>query len=189
MAKLTKNYGLKKPEGKDAYDIDAMVGANMEIIDAELHKISAPAFVQAANRDPLTTGSTHATLFGLIKKWFADLGTAAFKNVGTSSAEVAAGSHIHSAFGICTTPTVTYGNLKFCDLHGFVPSAGALVAVHFVNAATSSNFSNLIINVSYSGDYPIISPTTGNVFKIAEGTTVLLMFDGAQWIIVSEMSV
>lgn len=38
------------------------------------------AFTQAGTRTNINTGDTFATLFGKIKKWFADLGTLAFKS-------------------------------------------------------------------------------------------------------------
>lgn len=43
------------------------------------------AFTQASGRSNLVTGETLAVLFGKIKKWFADLGTLAFKSSVTKS--------------------------------------------------------------------------------------------------------
>jgi hypothetical protein len=49
------------------------------------------AFTQAATRTSIATGEKHSVLFGKIMKWLADLGGAAFKNIGTGAGDVAAG--------------------------------------------------------------------------------------------------
>ncbi len=55
-------------------------------------------FSPATERTNITTGETHATLFGKIAKWFSGLGSAAFQNVGSGENDVAPGNHTHSNF-------------------------------------------------------------------------------------------
>lgn len=46
------------------------------------------AFVQASARDNIATGETHGTIFGRIKKWFADLTAAAFAQMISSYSDL-----------------------------------------------------------------------------------------------------
>lgn len=54
-------------------------------------------FTQAGERANISTGEKLSVIFGKIKKYFSDLGTAAFKNTGTGANDVATGNHSHSA--------------------------------------------------------------------------------------------
>ena len=53
-------------------------------------------FTQANSRANISTGETLATMFGKIKKWFADLGTAAFKTLVTSWSNTTSNDNVPS---------------------------------------------------------------------------------------------
>lgn len=56
-------------------------------------------FEQAENRENINSGDSTATLFGKIKKWFADLGTAAFQSVANNLTTTAEGSVLDARQG------------------------------------------------------------------------------------------
>ena len=53
-------------------------------------------FTQASSRSNISTGEPLATMFGKIKKWFADLGTAAFKTLVTSWSNTTSNDNVPS---------------------------------------------------------------------------------------------
>ena len=83
-------------------------------------------FTDAQTRTNVATGETQATLWGKVKKWFADLGTAAFKNVpvsgDASTTEVVMGddtrltnarnaADVYSWAKAATKPTYSYSEI------------------------------------------------------------------------------
>lgn len=94
--KFTPNYNLKKPDPSDYARPDPF-NDNADAIDQALKNIETAlgdklgtsgdgkdvtvTFAQAASRANINTGEKLSVLLGKIKKYFADLGTAAFKAV------------------------------------------------------------------------------------------------------------
>lgn len=59
-----------------------------QLIENEIYMTTDPAsttFTQAATRTNIQSGESHSTLFGKIMKWFADLGSLAFKSTVTTT--------------------------------------------------------------------------------------------------------
>lgn len=54
------------------------------------------AFTVAASRALIATGETLAVIFGKLLRYLTDLGAAAYKGVGTTGNDVAAGNHTHT---------------------------------------------------------------------------------------------
>jgi len=86
VPETTTNYGLKKPLPNEHYDI-AVQNENMDTIDAvlagKLDKTGAGSdvtveFTQASSRANITSGEKLSTIFGKLRKWFADLKTVAW---------------------------------------------------------------------------------------------------------------
>lgn len=90
MANETLNYGYPKPEPEDFYNIEEFNQA-MDMIDGDIKNIEektselnrkkaddTPAFTQAENRENIESGEKTSTLWGKVKKFFADLKPVAF---------------------------------------------------------------------------------------------------------------
>ncbi|MEG2383248.1 MAG: hypothetical protein RSB39_06630, partial [Oscillospiraceae bacterium] len=95
MAGRTTNYGLAKPLADEFYDV-ADANGNMDAIDAQM-KLNAgkldptgdatnvtASFTAATVRENILGGEKLSLSLGKIKKWLADLGTAAFKSIPAS---------------------------------------------------------------------------------------------------------
>jgi len=150
-------------------------------------------FVQAATRANILTGENHATIFGKIKKFFADLGTAAFKSYGSASGNV---PEIGSALGTTdNVPVVTNtsGQLK-------PHASGALGTAAFKNTGTANGVAELgsdgkVLSSqlpSYVDDvleYASLSvfPTTGESGKIyvALNTNLAYRWGGSAYVEIS----
>lgn len=65
------------------------------------------AFTAAVTLANISTGETLAVLFGKLSKWYSSFGTAAWKNTGTTSNDVATGNHTHNAYSL-TNHTHSY---------------------------------------------------------------------------------
>lgn len=102
---LTPNYNLKKPAGNENIGPGAF-NDNANIIDEQLKNLAdeklgttgdgkdvTVTFVQAATRENISSGEKFSVILGKIKKWFADLGTAAL----CQAEAFASASHIHAA--------------------------------------------------------------------------------------------
>lgn len=77
MAIITKK-GFKKIEYTDPADIPAVVNHNVDNVEEIINDLDKPTFETAANRSNIVSGETISTLFGKVKKFFADLKTVAF---------------------------------------------------------------------------------------------------------------
>ena len=60
---------------------------------------SQATFTQASTRSNIASGETGATIFGKIKKWFADLGAAAFCSVVNNATTTAANTVLDGRMG------------------------------------------------------------------------------------------
>ncbi len=65
--KTTKNYGLKKPESSDFYNVDDFNG-NVDTIDAKLKELETPIYTEATTLTALTSGEKLSVSFGKIAK-------------------------------------------------------------------------------------------------------------------------
>ena len=74
--------------GKLQNDIDGKLGKTGDSGD------NVVEFEQASSRQNIESGETHKTLFGKIKKWFADLAAGAFMQVITSYTDLMAGTNV-----------------------------------------------------------------------------------------------
>ena len=104
-------------------------------------------FTEAANRTNITTGSKLSTLFGQIRKWFADMGALAFKDtVGASDVEsdtypISISGNAATATTATTADTastLSASGITSGDLDDY-RSGGKR---YFCNAGNSSNVSN-----------------------------------------------
>lgn len=77
MAIITEK-GFKKIEYTDPADIPAVVNHNVDNVEEIINDLDKPTFETAANRSNIVSGETISTLFGKVKKFFADLKTVAF---------------------------------------------------------------------------------------------------------------
>ena len=77
MAIITEK-GFKKIEYTDPEDIPAVVNHNVDNVEEIINDLDKPTFETAANRSNIVSGETISTLFGKVKKFFADLKTVAF---------------------------------------------------------------------------------------------------------------
>lgn len=68
-------------------------------IGAALNALEKPTFSQAATRANINSGESMPTILGKVKKWFADLGTAAFYAVANNCTTTAAGSVLDARQG------------------------------------------------------------------------------------------
>lgn len=135
-------------------------------------------FTEAANRTNIATGSKLSTLFGQIRKWFADLKALAFKDkVGTSDVESGtypidisgnaataatlatprkidgvefdgSGDVIH--YGECNTAATVQAKVIVCP--GFVLTTGARIIIKFTK---NNNFRDPTFNVNNTGAVPV----------------------------------
>lgn len=90
----TSSTAYRGDRGKIAYDHSQLTSGNPHKVtktDVGLSNVpnvstnnQAPTFTQASSRVNIISGEKLSVLFGKIMKWFADLGTAAFKNVASS---------------------------------------------------------------------------------------------------------
>jgi hypothetical protein len=88
----TSSTAYRGDRGKTAYDHSQATGNPHSTTASQVGAVATDGdgsnvtatFSQAASRTNLTTGEKLSVLFGKIMKWFADLGTAAFKNVPSS---------------------------------------------------------------------------------------------------------
>ncbi|HAX50678.1 MAG TPA: hypothetical protein DCX82_01885, partial [Lachnospiraceae bacterium] len=69
--------------------------------------LNAPVFTEAATREDIQSGDTLSTLFGKIKKWFTDLGTAAFCTVINNLTATQAGGVLDARQGVVINTTIS----------------------------------------------------------------------------------
>ncbi|MEA4821581.1 MAG: hypothetical protein VB122_05060, partial [Erysipelotrichales bacterium] len=75
----------------------------------------------------IAPGEKLSVIFGKLMKWFADFGTAAWMNTGTTSSTVALGNHTHTAAAVGAVPTTRKVNGKAlsADVTLTAPDVGA----------------------------------------------------------------
>ena len=81
------------PQGKEGQPGQKGDPGSIENID-----LATIDFAQSASRTNIESGDTFATIFGKISKWFADLGTAAFRGVSNALTTSEAGKHVLDAY-------------------------------------------------------------------------------------------
>jgi len=106
---------------KSAYDLanTANTGLANKLDKTGDGKDVTVSFSEASTRANIGTGEKLSVMFGKIKKWFTDLGTAAFKNVpasgDASSTEVVLGSDTRLSAGASAVQDVTVGGTSVVD--------------------------------------------------------------------------
>ena len=121
---------------KSAYDLanTANTGLANKLDKTGDGKDVTATFTEASSRENIGTGEKLSVMFGKIKKWFSDLGTAAFKNVpasgNASSTEVVLGSDTRLSAGASAVQDVTVDGVSV------VKSSTKVAAVP--NASTSA---------------------------------------------------
>ena len=125
----------------DSLDAQSLKVGGTDVADATDHTVT---FSQASSRgtaaNDFASGSKLSTLFGKVKKWFADLGSAAFKNVpssgNASSSQVVLGndsrlsdsreptSHTHTTNQITDFPSIPSAYTSTPNMDG-IGSAGS----------------------------------------------------------------
>ena len=80
-----------------------------------------PIFEGAENRENIENGDTQATLWGKVKKWFADLKDAAFAGIANNCTTTEAGSVLDARQGKVLQEEVDAINSKIENLGGFTP--------------------------------------------------------------------
>lgn len=132
------------------------------------------AFTQSGTRANILTGETLAVVFGKIKKWFADLGAAAFLNVGTTAGTVADGAAPASAVSTHNTAVDAHAT-KFLEKQNTTESLTAETAladadtIPFYDASATGNRKTLWSNIKsvlktyFDTLYAAISHTHGSI--------------------------
>lgn len=126
----TSSTAYRGDRGKTAYDHSQSD-----------HSTIAPAFTEASSRSNIASGESFATMFGKIKKFFSDLGTAAFKSVpssgNASTTQVVMGSDTRLSNSRTPTAHATssttygggtasnYGHIKLSDTYNTQQSSVA----------------------------------------------------------------
>lgn len=152
MATNTPNFGLKKPEINDYYDVEDQNG-NMDIVDAELAKLQAKtgdagsatvAFTASASRDLPATGDTLAVLWGKALKWLSDLGTAAL----CSAEAFASVSHTHKKTDITDFPASMTPSVH---AHTHATGGSDPVTPEAIGASTSFKATGTLTTAGWTG--------------------------------------
>lgn len=77
----------------DSLDAQVLKDGGVDVRDGSTTTVT---FSQASSRSNVNSGETLATMFGKVRKWFADLGTAAFKAIVTSWSSTVSDNNIPS---------------------------------------------------------------------------------------------
>lgn len=129
-------------------------------------ELKNPTFVQAAMRENINSGEDLNTILGKIKKWFADLGTAAFCSVVNNATTTIANTVLDGRMGKILMDKINELNTNMQPhiLYGFIPNVfGCSVSVEGVSAIftcyafaqrISYNFYSIDIKVQVSTRAP-----------------------------------
>lgn len=97
----------------------------MAIREVDLGKVrgdindSQAIFTQASTRSNIASGETGSTIFGKIKKWFADLGAAAFCSVVNNATTTAANTVLDGRMGKTLQNGIDSLNSNYNDLNQY----------------------------------------------------------------------
>ena len=161
------------------------------------HSINNPTITQASTRANIATGDTLATIWGKIKKWFADLGDLAFKNIdGSSSTKYLRGDGTWQTFPTIPTITDTYSSTSSNGMSGkavnaalqtldgsITGSAGTgktLSAFSQTDGIVTAEFSNISITKSQVSDFPTIPTVNNGTLTIQKNGTQVATFTANQ---------
>ena len=118
------------------------------------------AFTQAATRTNVATGEKMSVLFGKIRKWFADLGTAAFKNTGVANGVAELGADGKVPAGQLPTIASAAADITYDNI------ASGLVADD-VQAAIDETLTKI-----YTPEI-VVTVDSGSMVTCTDGTTTL----------------
>ena len=103
----------------------------MAIREVDLGKVrgdindSQAIFTQASTRSNIASGETGSTIFGKIKKWFADLGAAAFCSVVNNATTTAANTVLDGRMGKTLQNGIDSLNSNYQNLNNYTEFATA----------------------------------------------------------------
>lgn len=123
--KTTKNYGLKKPESSDLYNVDDF-NENADAIDEKLKELETPIYTEATTPTALVSGEKLSVSFGKIAKAVKDFI-----------------SHITTK-----ATTSVLGHVKVTDSSAVTDTTGLALAATEKNAAIGGTLANQISKVN-----------------------------------------
>ncbi|WP_333678424.1 hypothetical protein [Muricomes intestini] len=125
--------------------------------------LNAPVFTEAATREDIQSGDTLSTLFGKIKKWFTDLGTAAFCTVINNLTATQAGGVLDARQGVVINTTISNLSQSLTQLNSNMSKWHMLrqtVTVPGGATAVNINLSDMI------ADCPVIAQRITNTGSV-----------------------
>lgn len=148
------------------------------------------AFTQAETRTNIATGEKLSVLFGKIKKWFADLGSAAFKDVGVVGGVAghdALTSHLADytlqvPYAVTTGSANTYAATLNPAITAYVAGMAICIKINVANTGAST------LNVNSKGAKSILD-SKGNAItsgKLRINGVYTLRYDGTNFILQGE---
>ena len=196
MATETTNYGLKKPDASDFYNVDDFNG-NFDKIDEALKNLEGNVEDFNGNFDKIDAALKD--LEGADEDWKDAAVSEAVKQMD-SSGNAATATKLKTArtiggisfdgskdiyhYGTCYTSATLKS--KTSSITGLVLSTGAKVAIRFVNGISVDDAT---LNVTGTGakqiKYKGKNLKTGAIQK---NTLVELIYDGSSWLIIGELS-
>lgn len=150
-------------------------------VQEAINELNNPTFTEASTRTNIASGESVSTLFGKIKKWFADLGAAAFKGVDSTptsaSANVVTSGGVYTADMHMTTATVATGGWT---AESKTAPSGTVYAYKYAVAITGMTANSYVdIDISsgtYSGAYCVESIAGYAVIRTATQPSTSLSF-------------
>lgn len=111
-----------------------------------IKEVNTPTFTQASARNNIASGETQSIIMGKIKKWFADLGTAAFCSVVNNLTTTAEGSVLDARQGKNLSDALTKLNtlMGSTDISGI--GGGTLTGA--INELNSKQFLSIPVEIT-----------------------------------------
>ena len=162
-------------------------GMTAQNVQDAVDEIYAPAFTQAGSRVNISTGETLPTLFGKIKKFFADLKTVAFSgayNDLSGKPTIGNGTLTIKKDGV-NVATFTANQTGNATANITVSDLISTVTVPFTQAVQANNYTYVSIIPTIPAGYSVIGATVflsdtqtwvfGNLFDNPDGNDYLIL--------------
>lgn len=147
--KTTKNYGLKKPESSDFYNVDDF-NENADAIDEKLKELETPTYTEATSLQKLVSGEKLSVAFGKIAKL-----------VGSAIAHFATKATLN-----------TTGHVKLSDSSAVTDSTGLALPATEKNAAIGGTLANQIskVNSDLGKKAPTSHASTATTYGVGDAS-------------------
>ena len=177
MAIITEK-GFKKIEYTDPADIPAVVNHNVDNVEEIINDLDKPTFETAANRSNIVSGETISTLFGKVKKFFADLKTVAFTGSYTDLSNKPASMQNPNSLTLTMNGSATsYNGSAMASKSWYAPTSVGMAGYNLISNGSGAPVWQqppyAVCNTSGSTVAKTVSITN---FKLVTGVRVFIKF-------------